>query len=457
MSEQTVVDGKYRLWGLCSDTGGMGTLYFVTPVGTEGPTMVLKVCKLTDPEMRARFRREVRVMQQFAGNGFVVPILDANLDHDPPYFVMPHYEHGDLARHGAMIRSDLAQLEVVFNRMIDCIAQLHDKKVLHRDIKPQNFLVGNGGGLVVSDFGLCTEAESPTAFTRSTQWAGTFGFMPPEFMNGGFKGGDVTADIFMLGKAFYALASGREPMYLVAEGVPPQLFPIFERCCAIDKASRYQSLTSLKQSLTAAFDAMLGRAVGPGKVYGLLRAISDRLRINQQYLPDEIGQFVEELGMLEPDAQHKVCMELPQEAFALLAQELVSPHLGRFLAIYRGMAEHANYAWSFAEQIAGNMKLIFDTATVPAVYRTECLRSAIIAAIRQNRFAAMGTCAAMIKSVDQEELGQRVHDLLLQHDNYFIQQIEPSECMSTAVRAAIVALKGAADARANQLPTGITF
>jgi hypothetical protein len=79
-----VIDGKYEVRGQCSNAGGMGTLLFVTAVGTEAPVLVLKLCKLTDPEMLARFRREVRVMQQFTGNSYVMPILDANLDHEPP-------------------------------------------------------------------------------------------------------------------------------------------------------------------------------------------------------------------------------------------------------------------------------------------------------------------------------------------------------------------------------------
>jgi eukaryotic-like serine/threonine-protein kinase len=92
MANITVIDGKYQVRGLCSNAGGMGTLHFVTALDTETPVHVLKLCKLSDPEMLARFRREVRVMQQFAGNSHVMPILDANLDHDPPYFVMPHYD-----------------------------------------------------------------------------------------------------------------------------------------------------------------------------------------------------------------------------------------------------------------------------------------------------------------------------------------------------------------------------
>ena len=442
--KKVVLDGKYEIQGQCSNEGGMGTLLFVSKVGTQ-EVQVLKLCKLTDPEMLARFRREVRVMQQFGGNSYVMPILDANLDHEPPYFVMPHYENGDLMSKAAIVRGNVAQLESVFNRMIDCITQLHDKGVLHRDIKPQNFLLG-GGTMVVSDLGLCSEKESLTAFTRSSQWAGTPGYLPPEYINGGFKDADVSTDIFMLGKSFYAILSGRDPMYLVPDGLPPQLFPVFERCCAISKSSRYQSLSSLKQSLTAAFDVLLGRAVGPGKVYALLRSVSDRLRTSQKYQAEEVGHLVEELAILEPDDQHKVCLELPEEAFSVLSQELVKQHLAQFLSVYRGMAESSTYSWSFAETIAKNMKVIFDADGTSPTDRAEALRIGIIAAVRQNRFAAMETCKSMIVKIEDAELAQRVHDVLVQHDTHFIQQIEPMECKATAVRSAIVALKAAADA-----------
>ena len=438
-----VLDGKYEVQGLCSNAGGMGTLHFVTEIGNSS-VKVLKLCKLTDPEMIARFRREVRVMQQFAGNSFIMPILSANLDHEPPDFVMPHYEQGDLMSKAPAIRGSLDQLEAAFIRMIDCIAQLHDKGILHRDIKPQNFLLGNGT-MVVSDLGLCSEKESLTEFTRSSQWAGTPGYLPPEYINGGFKDADVATDIFMLGKSFYAILSGRDPMYLVPDDLPPQLFPVIERCCAINKSSRYQSLSSLKQSLTAAFDVLLARAVGPGKVYALLRSVADRLRTSQNYHPDELGQLVEELAILNPDDQLKVCLELPEEAFAILSQALVQQYLTQFLSIYRHMAENATYSWTFAETIAKNMKTIFDADGASPTDKAEALRIGIIAAVRQNRFAAMDTCKAMIVTIEDNELAQRVHDVMVQHDTHFIQQIEPTECKAVAIRAAIIALRTAAD------------
>jgi hypothetical protein len=270
--------------------------------------------------------------------------------------------------------------------------------------------------------------------------------LPPEYINGGFKDADAATDIFMLGKSFYAILSGRDPMYLVPDGLPLQLFAIFERCCAVAKASRYQSLASLKQSLTAAFDVLLGRAVGPGKVYGLLRSISDRLRASQQYSPDEVGQFIEELAILDENDQHQVCLELPKEAFSVLGQGPMQARLSKFVAIYRGMAEGATYSWSFAETIADNMKVLFDSAGTTPTDKAEALRVAIIAAVKQNRFAAMDTCKKMITSVGEPELGQRVHDVLLQHDTHFIRSIDQSQCQSPAVRAAVSALKAAVEA-----------
>lgn len=110
-SAGSVVDGKYKVTGLCSSAGGMGTVLFVSPLALPDTRLVLKYCNHTDDDTKNRFRREVRVMQSFNGSPYVAPVLDANLEHSPPYFVMPFFEHGDLVNQAAHLRQDLAVAE----------------------------------------------------------------------------------------------------------------------------------------------------------------------------------------------------------------------------------------------------------------------------------------------------------------------------------------------------------
>ena len=195
----------------------MGGILFVTPLGTIPPfPIVLKFCKSTDEEHLKRFRREVRLLGDFKGNPHVVQVWDQNLDVTPPYFVMKYYADGDLLSIAQQLRTSLELQESCFLRMIDCVQELHVQNKFHRDIKPQNFL-REGEELVVSDLGLSTEIDSITAFTTSSIYWGTRGYIPPEFQRGGFKHADVTGDIYMLGKAFYVLVTGREPDHLMPE------------------------------------------------------------------------------------------------------------------------------------------------------------------------------------------------------------------------------------------------
>lgn len=109
---------------------------------------------------------------------------------------------GDLLTIAHEFRVSFATQESFFLKMIDCVQELHARNEYHRDIKPQNFL-REGDQLVVSDLGLSTELSSATAFTNSSVWWGTHGYIPPEFQQGGFKHADAAGDIYMLGKTFY--------------------------------------------------------------------------------------------------------------------------------------------------------------------------------------------------------------------------------------------------------------
>lgn len=432
-----IFGGKYRVNGLCSDTGGMGTILHVTPVYAAADcALVLKYCKDTNEEQIKRFSREVRLLSTFRGNSKVVQIIDQDLDHDPPYFVMKYYPDGDLSRLATKLRESYEFQEQCFLQMIACVQELHSRNNFHRDIKPQNFLL-EGDQIIVSDFGLTTEIGSDTAFTRSSIWWGTHGYIPPEFLNGGFKHADAAGDIFMLGKTIYVLMTGRDPLYLVRDDVPPPLFHIIERCSSTSKSSRYQTLAELKQSLVAAYDVLIGRAGGIGKVKQLLTAIEDRLQQAQQYNTEEFARFLEQLALLDDAEQIRVCKELSPRIFSVLGQPPLAGWVPGFLAIYEKLVESQDYGWSYAETIADNMRMIFTAQAVSLVERAHALDLAIRAAMYMYRFAAMDTCRSMITSVRDDALGFQVASILLKNRDTFIADMETSEVQSDAVANAL--------------------
>lgn len=442
-SKGDIIDGKYRVTGLCSDAGGMGALLHVKALKNPASyDLVLKYCRESSDEYIKRFRREVRLQASYKGNSRVVQIEDSNLAFDPPYFVMRYYPEGDLLAKAVALRKSHKEMESVFLGMVDSVQQLHSRNNFHRDIKPQNFLLDNDS-VVVSDFGLTTEIGSGTAFTRSSAYWGTHGYIPPEFLSpGGFKNADATADIFMLGKTIYKLISDRDPLYLIPDDIPSPIFHVIERACSLQKNLRYQSLSELRQSIAAAFDAILDRGGSVGKAKQLLAAISDRLSREQKYESSQVRTFVEALCLLDDDLQIKLCEEIPPAFFRVIAQKPVASSVKDFLTCYEVLVESQGYSWAYAETIANGMKIIFISDDPPPSVKAIALDLAVRAAAYMNRFAAMDTCKSMVTSVRDEELGSAVAAVIENRSDTFIAGIEPSQCSSSSIAKTLARLSG---------------
>jgi len=442
-----IVDGKYIVDGVCSTTGGMGALVFVSPTNAQavGGTqladrLVLKYCRETDSEYILRFRRETRLLAEFSENSKVVQVIDHNLEHEPPYYVMPFYPEGDLTTLQTELASDRSMQETIFTQMIDCVAELHARDTFHRDIKPQNFL-RDVRHIRVSDLGLSVERSSLTAFTRSSQYWGTQGYLPPEFQSGGFKAADAAGDIFMLGKSFYVLLTGRDPLYLIGNDIPDALFHLVQKCCAIEKQRRYQTLAELKQAVVAVYDVLMQRVDGVVRSRQLLSAIMARLDQQNQFEINEVNTFLDSLGRLEPGERDAVIFEVPSSFYRMLCVDSLVGRVSDYLALYRPAVESANYAWPYAEVVADNMRILFDSPAVAPGDKAISLELAIRAAKAMNRFAAMGTCQEMIKSTKDDNLAVLVRDVLRMFPDYFVTNIEPVNCSHDMVASTIRELK----------------
>ena len=121
-----LIEERFLVKGVCSDNGGMGQILFVEDTTLEFPgTLALKYCREDNEENVKRFRREVRLLESFNGNSKVVSTLYSNTKNDPPYFVMKYYPEGDLTNIIDDISGNYTKQEAIFNKMIDCISELH--------------------------------------------------------------------------------------------------------------------------------------------------------------------------------------------------------------------------------------------------------------------------------------------------------------------------------------------
>lgn len=435
-----IIDGRFEVKGLCSSNGGMGEVIFIEDTtGELSGNLVLKYCREESEDYIRRFKREVRLMEDFNGNSKVVETLYSNTEHEPPYFAMKYYERGDLLQLLDSIAGDVSLQEQKFNQMIDCIGELHFKDVYHRDIKPQNFLI-DGDSLVVSDFGLGMEPDSLSRFTSSSMFAGTRGFIPPEFLQGGFKHADQTGDIFMLGKSFYVLITKQDPTYLMDGAIHPALFHVITRACELDKTKRYQSLAELKQALKMAFDVVLGRGGNLTETHQLAITIADRIKNEAKYSSSQVVEFIDKLSLLGNADKIDVCLKIKPSFISILPHVNLRSHLPKFLDSYSVMTESNEYNFEFAEQIASNMKKIFLSPDVPASVKSRAFDIAASSAYRMHRYAAMDTCLAMVAAVNNTELGAKIAEIIQSQKYDFLSNMEPTRTKCAPIREVLVAL-----------------
>jgi hypothetical protein len=437
MNAGQLIQGRYRVESIHCEEGGMGSILLVSDLNTGNGPLALKYCKEHTEEHIKRFRREARLMQEFSGNQRVVQLLDSALEHDPPYIVMPFYSDGDLRTLSTAIETDYSVQESTFLHMSDCINELHRRNTFHRDIKPQKFL-RSGASVVVSDFGLSMELASRTLFTRSSQWWGTQGYIPPEFLEpGGFKNATPESDIFMLGKSFYALATGRDPTFINDTILQRPLAVVIDKCCQIDPRKRFHSIADLRQALVAAFNVLLKRTDARGEADFLLDEILEQLKTGDRYDPSKVSAFLQRFATLDIPAGWALISKFERALFVVLAQPAFREALLGFLRQYEEVVLSEPKGFEYAEVVAGDMELVFKRSDDTEA-RAKAFEIAVKMATRMNRFAAMDACVAMATSVHANDpVGPGIAAVILQNPEDFLKAIQPVNLKNNDIRGAV--------------------
>jgi hypothetical protein len=186
----------------------MGQVFLGMSAG--GRPIAVKVIRTelaTDPEFRARFRREVAAAQKVSGL-FTALVVDADLDSPMPWLATAYVAGPSLSEavrgHGPLpVRTVLA----LAAGLAESLGAIHAAGVVHGDLKPSNVLLAEDGPRVI-DFGISQAAEASVA-TGTDLMIGSPGYMSPEQV----LGSDLSAasDMFSLGAVLTFAATGRGP------------------------------------------------------------------------------------------------------------------------------------------------------------------------------------------------------------------------------------------------------
>jgi serine/threonine protein kinase len=408
-----IIKGKYIVESIPSNQGGMGQVAFVKRK-VDGLRFALKYCDDADDELRNRFRREVRLLKKFDKSDFVVPIIDSDLNDEPPMFVMALADM-DLSKWIPLLNDNPEKQENVFLRMIDCIAHLHSKNDRHRDIKPQNFLIF-GDRIVVSDLGLAKDPSSETEFTKSLDVRGTFAFSPPQFSTGGFKEAEFSDDIFMLGKSFYYMLTGLNPYYLMPDKVNPVLFRVLEKCSQPQRHLRYQSSAELRGAIVGAYDIILNRRT-TGVLYDQLKGLALKAGEGGHILTKQEATDFFNFYMNESEDEQVAFIEKVPTAFVhqFMAVGIPGDCIKAFLDGYNKFLQYAYsqkfYPFGHAETVAHQMAAVV-ASKIDVALKAEALRIAMDITTRFSRSKAAETCCRIIESIDDDAFAHAAVDVM---------------------------------------------
>jgi predicted ATPase len=200
--------GNYRLVALLGQ-GGSAQVYLGQHVrlSLQAAIKVLHT-HVTQAEAEL-FQQEAETIAQLA-HPSIVRILDYDVQEGVPFLAMDYASGGSLRRRypkGSHI--PLPQLIVAVKQVAAALQYAHDHKVIHRDVKPENMLVGRQQEVLLSDFGLASLAQNTSQLSRSGQGtAGTIAYMAPEQIEGHPR---PASDQYALGVVVYEWLGGKPP------------------------------------------------------------------------------------------------------------------------------------------------------------------------------------------------------------------------------------------------------
>lgn len=250
------------------DVGGMGEVYQARQLTAFGRTVAIKIIRsdlVHDITARARFLREAEVSAHLK-HEHILTLLDFGEVDGRLYLVTPYIEGGNLAT--CLQRSaplSLVETRKLFVPLVQAVAYIHRRGVVHRDLKPTNIMLDMEDNEVyvrLIDFGIASlqgQSASPPLTTAGHEM-GTVAYMAPERLSG------IAApsnDIFSLGMILHQMLTGRMPTvaspspHSAVPRLPEPLARVVHRAILPNPAERYATAEDLLRAFEQACQQIL--------------------------------------------------------------------------------------------------------------------------------------------------------------------------------------------------------
>jgi WD40 repeat protein len=200
--------GNYRLTRLLGE-GSFAVVYLGehTLLGT---TIAIKVLhtQIAQGEV-AKFQQEARLLASLK-HPHIVRVLDFGIQEQIPYLVMDYAPNGTLrTRHRRGTTLPVMTVVDYVKQVAQVLQYAHDRKIIHRNIKPENMLLDEHGNILLSDFGVALIAQS-SHYQNTKKMAGTIGYCAPEQIQGQPC---AASDQYALGIVVYEWLCGNRPFH----------------------------------------------------------------------------------------------------------------------------------------------------------------------------------------------------------------------------------------------------